>query len=1119
MKRFYTFPLLVFLFVWQVKQGFSQNVAACNNAQNICNSPNFLFTAGGFASGLPNNLNVSNPSTNPQNINSGCLLSGGPGPQWLLITVGGGGNLGFSFGASGSPNPQAGFYDWAMWPFTASTCANIFNNTLPPVSCNWNGSSTGGTGMGTVPPGGVPSNFQPSIPVVAGQQYLILISNFSGVNTAVSFTSTGTANLSCSPLIIPSATVCPNQQAVVTASLPGIANPQYTLMPGNIVQTSSSFSVSAAATTVFTVMVSGINSSASTYTTSNTFVLTINPNAALAIINPTNYCNGTSITFTANPPGATAYTVTGPAAFSQTFATNQITIPNAQPSSAGLYSISATYTSGCLGVGTTSVNVSPTIGIAVSAPTNVCQFSTANLTAALPTATAFSWSGPNNYTSSLQNPSLVNAPVSASGVYTVSTNYIFSNKQCPRTATTSIDVVATNPIQVSLPSTLCQGANLNLSASAIAAVGYIWQGPNVFNSVLQNPTVNAVIPANGGVYGVTALFSNGILTCSTTASTSLTVVATNPVAVVVPANVCQNATANLSANAVGAVAYSWNGPSAYVSSLFNPVINSIQPTASGIYSATAIFAIGTTSCTTMASSGLNVVATNSITVNSPIVKCEKEMAQFVSNSSGAITYLWSGPNNYTSNVATPLLSDVTPSLSGIYSITTSYNNGVLTCFRTNTLSLTVNPILSFSLTPQTTVCYNSNLVINGPAGATSYLWTSTNTFSAITQNLNLAGITTDQQGTYQLEVSLGNCKTFGTTKLDVITPISFSVAPANKIVCRGDSVKHFVVSTGGTENYAYDWVPNIYLSAPTGSAQAGLPLGTTVYQLIGWDIACPQYSITHSFSVTVHQPPVPDLKLEKTSGCSPLCLVYNTHTSRNFSRLVTWDFNDVKQQGDSIEICLSKPGSYDLNILINDSNNCASKTTIPNAITVLPLPETEINVSGDISTTNNNVNFSSTSLNGPITSYMWQFGDPVGDLSLDTSSLANPSHLYDSNNPGTYAVFLTTTNSFGCTETDRRLIELLEEFSFFIPNTFTPNNDGLNETFQPKGVGFGEKGYIMDIFDRWGTRIYSTTEFKKGWDGTIKGNPAEDGVYIYKIKVATQGNGKREFVGHINLIR
>ena len=164
MKRIAYILFLVSVFTQSVK---SQNVAACSAAQPICNNPSFNFTSS-MGSGLVTGLNISNPSTNPQMgngnnptapANSGCLFSQGPGPQWLLLTVSSTGSLGFSFGATGSANPQIGFYDWAMWPYTPTTCSSIFANTLPPVSCNWNASSTGGTGMGPVPVGASVGNF------------------------------------------------------------------------------------------------------------------------------------------------------------------------------------------------------------------------------------------------------------------------------------------------------------------------------------------------------------------------------------------------------------------------------------------------------------------------------------------------------------------------------------------------------------------------------------------------------------------------------------------------------------------------------------------------------------------------------------------------------------------------------------------------------------------------------------------------------------------------------------------------------------------------------------------------------------------------------------------------
>ncbi|MES2681301.1 MAG: hypothetical protein V4635_15505, partial [Bacteroidota bacterium] len=278
MKKLLSFLLILLI----AKSGHSQNVSACNNAQNICANPNFLFQ-GISGNGLVSGLNISNPSTNPQvgncsnptgPTNAGCLLTSGPGPQWLILTVSSSGNLGFSFGAPGSANPQVGLYDWEMWLYTPTTCANIFNNTLPPVSCNWNGSSTGGTGMGPVPVGGSVSNYQPSIPVTVGQQYLILISNYSGVTTPVSFTNTGTAGLSCG---FNSEICAGNSVTVSPVGFVPLTNQSFTLMPGSLTNLTGSFVVTPTLTTTYTITGSGLNSQTLTTVQTSTTLVTVNP--------------------------------------------------------------------------------------------------------------------------------------------------------------------------------------------------------------------------------------------------------------------------------------------------------------------------------------------------------------------------------------------------------------------------------------------------------------------------------------------------------------------------------------------------------------------------------------------------------------------------------------------------------------------------------------------------------------------------------------------------------------------------------------------------------------------------------------------------------------------------
>ncbi|MFO0434022.1 MAG: gliding motility-associated C-terminal domain-containing protein, partial [Sphingobacteriaceae bacterium] len=93
-------------------------------------------------------------------------------------------------------------------------------------------------------------------------------------------------------------------------------------------------------------------------------------------------------------------------------------------------------------------------------------------------------------------------------------------------------------------------------------------------------------------------------------------------------------------------------------------------------------------------------------------------------------------------------------------------------------------------------------------------------------------------------------------------------------------------------------------------------------------------------------------------------------------------------------------------------------------------------------------------------------------------------------------------------------------FNVYIPNTFTPNDDNINDVFNVHGLGLKTEGYVMEIVDRWGTLVYSTKDINKGWDGTVKGVKATDGVYIYKVRViGGNGVGKKEFKGHLTLLK
>lgn len=184
---------------WSVTGSTTPTTAGdCSSATNVCTNLGFQIDANGIGSvnEIPALGTIGNPDNNNPggSGNSGCLRVGEKNSTWMIINIGSDGNLEFNFGGSS----QAGYYDWIMYPYSQTSCNDIPNGLVAPVRCNWNGSSTGGTGLAaTVPFGGSASNFEPPLPVQCGEQYIICFSNYSAALSNVPLQFSGTATVQC----------------------------------------------------------------------------------------------------------------------------------------------------------------------------------------------------------------------------------------------------------------------------------------------------------------------------------------------------------------------------------------------------------------------------------------------------------------------------------------------------------------------------------------------------------------------------------------------------------------------------------------------------------------------------------------------------------------------------------------------------------------------------------------------------------------------------------------------------------------------------------------------------------------------------------------------------------
>lgn len=140
--------------------------------------------------------------------------------------------------------------------------------------------------------------------------------------------------------------------------------------------------------------------------------------------------------------------------------------------------------------------------------------------------------------------------------------------------------------------------------------------------------------------------------------------------------------------------------------------------------------------------------------------------------------------------------------------------------------------------------------------------------------------------------------------------------------------------------------------------------------------------------------------------------------------------------------------------------------------------------------------------------YVWAFENTV------FSNIQNPNYHFLEE--GFYRIQLKAINRI-CIDTASQLIYVFGSNNIYIPNAFTPNQNGLNEEF--KVLYKNAKGAVLNIYNRWGQLIFTSNDVNKGWDGTFDGNPCQEDVYYYIVDYKTNDNEAKQLKGNFTLIR
>lgn len=324
----------------------------------------------------------------------------------------------------------------------------------------------------------------------------------------------------------------------------------------------------------------------------------------------------------------------------------------------------------------------------------------------------------------------------------------------------------------------------------------------------------------------------------------------------------------------------------------------------------------------------------------------------------------------------------------------------------------------------------------------------------------------------------------------------------NQTVCAGDEV---VLSASGAD--VYTWSNDIINSLPF------VPAESNEYMVTGSSNGC---SSKDSVEVTVLNEIVFDFQSNIQSACELEEIEFEAISSYPDAQYF-WDFGDGETGlGQFINHSYNGGNCYDVSLTITLPTGC-SKTLAKDDFICMSLQPTASFIYSPhyISEFSNEINFTNTSSNA--SNYFWDFG-------VDTifSTEEHPTQLFSDFSKDFYTIELVAINDLGCSDTSIQIIRVEEELIYYVPNSFTPDEDLINPTFKPVFTsGFDINSYRIEIFNRWGELIYSSLDLNEGWDGTtINGQKVKDGTYVWKITFATTKNSERiSKLGHVNVIR
>lgn len=413
-----------------------------------------------------------------------------------------------------------------------------------------------------------------------------------------------------------------------------------------------------------------------------------------------------------------------------------------------------------------------------------------------------------------------------------------------------------------------------------------------------------------------------------------------------------------------------------------------------------------------------------------------------------------------------------------------------------------------SLTEEDVLCYGDStgtltIVVQNGATPYTYVWSNGDSTTTSQTSNTITGL---ESGWYYITVYDANgCSVNDSAEIiDAYPPISVSISTVNVTCVGGSDGAISLTVSGGAPPYSYTWSP----PQANAAAISNLPAGTysvTITDNVGCD------TVVSASLYELYPLPEINISASPTEGCQPLWVQFY-ETSADSGQTYFWDLDEGHHfsSDKNPSMLYEWDGVYDVAIVVTSVHGCVDSVRVTDMITVYRKPEAEFRpYPSSPNLADNTVLFFNESSNTYLSE--WTFGD--GGSSVETY----PTHTYE--DTGSYVITLYITTEHGCKDTATDVIYVADVVTFYVPNSFTPDGDGINEYFKPIGHGIKEDEYLFMVFDRYGKMLFTTSKYDEGWDGTFNGERCQLGVYTYEIFYRDTEGIKRKVFGSVQLIR